>query len=710
MVFNSREKIYIADAQKLIAQAEYKLRTNNSEIEKPDPGDCIVLSLLYLDNQDFENSPYEGAYQREKSFVVVKNTGSELQYSVMLVEKKKDGNYRGVSLVTNDKLYSSGSTRFVVNFDEDELIYVENIDGLYINNYLGGNYIDADGEVSAIYNNAAIADDSVVDESSPRIVSAKLVSSSKPFNTLDASLTLKVEDSDTPLSELMVYLSTTSYQEVNGESYGDVYTSFFHDFDFSTEGYTLGSRVTLYVLVKDPDGNKDRKKIIYDIHSNNAPAIGNSSVTKRPSDPFATLTGLVTVTVEDDYDSLSSLQVCMADSINSDPITECNNYQPYSSVFDANNQKEYTFTNCNGTCARDGLTHYLTIFVKDTMGLVSSKTLTYDTTANVAPTFTENVTVTSKTNSTPTTGSKNVIVRVRASDDADALGHLKVTINDGISGVVEYNMRDNPDNNNFDYTLAGSYDGSTRNITVTVTDSEGKSSSQTVSYTLYRDKAPTINSFEVETAEIACNLQSWCPENTGGSVNALITADITDDFDSVSNLKVCVSENAADCIVSDEAPEGYINEHYVSYTNYYQKHVGVRVNASSYDGSTHTFYLYVMDSYGNTVHSSYSYKIYKNQHPIINYLNVLSAGMDQFEVGSLYTKLEIMVEDDFDTIDTMLVDITDNDNPIATNQSLTDFIDGTQFIHLSGSYDGSIHNINVTIKDVYGMGENQNFE
>ena len=52
MVFKSREKIYIADAQKLVAQAEYRLRANNSEIEKPDPGNCIVLSLLYLDNQD----------------------------------------------------------------------------------------------------------------------------------------------------------------------------------------------------------------------------------------------------------------------------------------------------------------------------------------------------------------------------------------------------------------------------------------------------------------------------------------------------------------------------------------------------------------------------------------------------------------------------------------------------------------------------------
>ncbi len=713
MVFKSREKIYIADAQKLVAQAEYRLRANNTEIEKPDPGNCIVLSLLYLDNQDFENSPYEGAYQREKSFVVVKNTGSELQYSVMLVEKKKDGNYRGVYLVTNDKLYSSGSTSLVVDFDEDELINVESIDGLYINNYLGGNYLDENGEISAIYNNAVIADESVVDESSPRIMSARLVSSSKPFNTLDATLTLKAEDGDTPLSDLMVYLSTTNYQEVNGEPYGDAYTSFFHDFDFSTEGYTIGSRITLYVLVKDPDGNKDRKKIIYEVHSNTAPVIGSSSVKKRPSDSFASLTGVLTVDVEDDYDPLPSLQVCLDDSINSDPITECNNYQSYSSVFDSNNQMEYTFTNCNGPCSRDGLTHYLTIFIKDTMGLVSSKTLTYDTTANAAPSFTESVTVTSKEKSFTSTGSKNVTVRVRASDDADSLGHLKVSINDGVSGVVEYDMRDNADDNDFDYVIVGSYDGSTRDITVTVTDSEGQSASQTVSYVLYRDKSPTINSFNVESADVPCVLQSWCPGDTGGSKNALFTAGITDDIDSVDELMVCVSENEADCIVEEATgnePEGYtpfINEHYVSYAEYYGKHVPITVNASSYDGSTHTFYLYVVDSFGNTVHNSFDYKIYENQPPIINYLKIIAAGVDKFEAGSLYTKLDIMMEDDYDTIDNMLVDIVDNENTIVSNQPLKDLIDGTQIIHLGGTYDGSVHNVNVTVRDSYGAGVNQ---
>ena len=43
MIFKSREKIYIADAQKLVAQAEYRLRANNTEIEK---GRTKILFLI----------------------------------------------------------------------------------------------------------------------------------------------------------------------------------------------------------------------------------------------------------------------------------------------------------------------------------------------------------------------------------------------------------------------------------------------------------------------------------------------------------------------------------------------------------------------------------------------------------------------------------------------------------------------------------------
>ena len=65
MVSNSRNKIYLSDAQKLIAEAEYKIKASSSVIEKPDPGDCIAISLVYLDSGDFDSPPNKGEYIQE---------------------------------------------------------------------------------------------------------------------------------------------------------------------------------------------------------------------------------------------------------------------------------------------------------------------------------------------------------------------------------------------------------------------------------------------------------------------------------------------------------------------------------------------------------------------------------------------------------------------------------------------------------------------
>ena len=41
MVTDSKDKIYISDAKKLIAKADYKIRSASSDIEKPNPGEWI---------------------------------------------------------------------------------------------------------------------------------------------------------------------------------------------------------------------------------------------------------------------------------------------------------------------------------------------------------------------------------------------------------------------------------------------------------------------------------------------------------------------------------------------------------------------------------------------------------------------------------------------------------------------------------------------
>ena len=70
VVERGRNKIYISDAEKLVSQAEYRIRSSSSEIEKPDPGDAIAISLLYLDNEEFDNPPNGGKYQKENSLLI----------------------------------------------------------------------------------------------------------------------------------------------------------------------------------------------------------------------------------------------------------------------------------------------------------------------------------------------------------------------------------------------------------------------------------------------------------------------------------------------------------------------------------------------------------------------------------------------------------------------------------------------------------------
>ena len=53
LLTNNKNRIYINDAKKLITQAEYKMKANSSNIEKPDEDNAIVMSLKYLYSKDF---------------------------------------------------------------------------------------------------------------------------------------------------------------------------------------------------------------------------------------------------------------------------------------------------------------------------------------------------------------------------------------------------------------------------------------------------------------------------------------------------------------------------------------------------------------------------------------------------------------------------------------------------------------------------------
>ena len=106
---NSRSKMYINDAKKLIAQADYKLRSSSSFIEKPDEGDCIIMTMAYLDTSEFDSPPNGGEYEKDSSFVVIKNNNGIMEYSVSVVEKLKGGGFKGLELVRKSELLSNNA-------------------------------------------------------------------------------------------------------------------------------------------------------------------------------------------------------------------------------------------------------------------------------------------------------------------------------------------------------------------------------------------------------------------------------------------------------------------------------------------------------------------------------------------------------------------------------------------------------------------------
>ena len=117
----NRSSTYVTDAKKLATLAEYQVRSGGNTVQKPSTNNCIVLTLSYLDNSEFEDPPNGGDYLKQVSFVVVKKEGNELKYYVQLVENFKS-TFRGVPLVEASKLSEDGATNNLVdNFKKADI-------------------------------------------------------------------------------------------------------------------------------------------------------------------------------------------------------------------------------------------------------------------------------------------------------------------------------------------------------------------------------------------------------------------------------------------------------------------------------------------------------------------------------------------------------------------------------------------------------------
>lgn len=620
MVDTNRNKMYVDAAKKLIAQAEYEMRASSSKIEKPDTGDVIAISLVYLDSSDFDNAPGNGEYLKEASFVVVKNTGTGLEYSATVVEKLKKGGYKGVELTSNANLLSDTAIKHVKTFAENDLVFIEKnklgktLTKAYIDKQLGKNGATYCTKVAGIYNYPELSGDtSSEDEPADGTAVIKSLTiepaSDKGYNSFDAVLSVEVGGNKESREKVRVYTSLSSYTDAlntAGEAYGitDVYTK---KYDFSSlfpNGYIDGGKVEIRVVVKDEAGNSSRKMVSYEIHKNQKPVINTSAstLTKRDGDSHNLPKAQLKLDVSDDIDDRGNLDVCLTTVKGG----SCTNYKKYSAYFGSNDTMEYDFGGIP-----DGRNMNLTVYVKDSYGLITHTDFDYQIYENQEP-IVSNVTITSIKDSFTSTGHLSTVLKLTATDDFP-VEKLKVKVTS--DGVPDVDLSYAQINAGYSYTFAGRYDGGTREVTFYVTDEYGKTTIEHKTYQVYKNKPPEFVTATMTSQGTACSNASLCPASSGGSLDAYVTVDVRDDIDyanSYDNLKVCVSDDRDECTDSHSSS-------FRPYNEYRGRNVPITLNptdeSNPYNGETKTMYYSVMDTYGEITTKTVNYKIYENKAP-----------------------------------------------------------------------------------------------
>ena len=697
MLDKSRNKMYVDDTKKLISKVEYQMRSSSNEIDIPDPDECIVISLVYLDDSDFDNPPNNGKYQRNNSFVVVKNHNGTLEYSATLIEKYK-GNYRGVELTTSDELYSSRGIKHVKNFKESDLLNIDrNVTKDEVKSFINGSngfngYVT---KVYQVYNTPASKGDNVLtgDSFTPKFEISTLLGT-ETYNNLNPQLTLKVSDADTPTNQLTVYLGYKNYDKSNPIPYGngDAFKQIIpYEGVFDGVNYINGGSVTLYVMVEDPDHNVVKRKLEYEVHKNLKPEIDKKDtfITKRGNDIVNMPTALVKLSVSDDMDSLNELRVCLVESdTNEFPSDKCvndNEFSRYSDVFMTNNTKEYSFKNPN----RDGSTHYLKAFVKDKYGLTTSHVFEpYVYSTNQKPKFKTTPIITPIPDNKVEL-SNRLAIKFMAEDDLGP-SNLTVVVSDGTT-TSEYKYSDEADYELwFDKNKNPLYDGTSKTITVKLIDSEGGEVSWNDTYTLYKNKKPDL-SFQIVPTELPCINQDMCSDTDSGNLKVNLFISASDDIDDDGNLNICVTENKDSCT------------NYVKYSDY-MNNPYVFNFSGTYDGKERTVYVTAKDSYNTTEKVSQKYTVYKNKKPVIEKFEVTSVedanGIDE---GGLKLKFNIVAKDDFDSTENLSFKLSENgtDKITGTNNFATYNDTDTEYT-VDGTYDGKSREIVVTVTDKDG--------
>ena len=138
-----KKNAYKEDAGKLISTAKYKFNQNRKAMlpaQIPDKSgtQCVIMSLGYLNNSEFENGPNEGKYDVDNSFVVIVGDAGEtvnetvdgkpvsytplkFEYYVRL-DEELDGNHYGIK--------AKGGTGTVLSYENIQKGNFEVVDNM----------------------------------------------------------------------------------------------------------------------------------------------------------------------------------------------------------------------------------------------------------------------------------------------------------------------------------------------------------------------------------------------------------------------------------------------------------------------------------------------------------------------------------------------------------------------------------------------------
>ena len=652
---NSRNKLYISDAQKLIAKAEYKMNANSSIIDKPVNNNCLIFGLDYLGSGDFSAPPYDGEYLSDYSYVVVKKQNDNYVYYATLIQELKKGGYRGIIMASNSSLLSGSAKVDSYKIEDLSDVRIENdfnIGEEFVTQLSSGCGCSSDINDVKIYKEADLEDSSVHTlNATPKITKVTLSSRKNNVNTVTADLLLIAEDADSERKNLKVCTSFIDYSYALSsgcQDYGNdtTFQSVINMVDFEESyNYEEEKEVSLYVVVKDEFGAVDKKKLNYVVSKNSPPVINeeNSGISKSSLSYLNDRNAILSLDVADDFDELENLKICLSEDGKKD-CTLDDNFKPYSEYFDNGIHNHHFQKSVSG----DGSMHTIAVTAMDSMGLKSPPVIfkfQFDLNEEANADISYNhITVSRLGNG------NNINVKFTVLDQLELVNpsHKKlvkfyyggILLERGKSFVLDGSI--NPATQGFDISLGNTFDGDYNLLEVVVYEenNESNKNNEFIIIQNYLNKAPNIDNTNIlSTMSELCETASTSLAcSSMNSLSAGVYFTISDDMTPTDNLKVLVTEDLNDCNLTSTSSDGYYS---LGSTEFPLGPRGAEINGNvtynykftfsndgdemPYDGRMKTAYLCAADEQGKKTYSTLSYQLYNNLPPSIDSLEIKPA-------------------------------------------------------------------------------------